>query len=129
MRKKLLTKETQKTNFFETTQRCMNIIAARRRLDLPIGGTIQSLQRLLNIDIDMAELRTDDYICAVMINGVLSNRVPRRLEEDDIAEEMRPVNYLGHKEHITFYHESFIADGNIMIFTDERIVTAKWKNR
>jgi len=127
--KSMKTDEKITSNFFATTQRCMNTVRAKKMTGHSVGGTVQSLERLLDINIDMAELRTDDYVCAVMLSSTLASKAPRKLEDEEIDEDLRPRNFIGHKENITFYVEPMLADGNIMIFTDERIITAKWKHR
>lgn len=130
MRPKKSNQTTESTaDFYNTVQRCMNTIGARKNQDLHVGGTLQSLERLLVIEVLSDELRTDDYICAVMLNDALSHRMPMNSEQEELDESMRPRNYLNHKEHITFYREPFVSDKNIIIFTDQRMIFAKWKNK
>jgi len=119
---------TEKETYFDNVKRCIQLIDARKRLGMPVGGTLQSLERLLKINVNCEDVHTDDYICAVMIDGFLAEAV-KPTEDPELSDEMRPATYLSTKEHITFYSERMLPANSIVIFTDQRVLYAKWKHQ
>lgn len=125
MRTKFQSTNVDMNSFFDSTQRILNSIRARRDNNIKLGGSLQQLSKLLECSINVEEISHDEYVCGVMIPSTKVYAIPLPDHFEEMSYEMKPKYFINYKADIAFFEERSLDVDQIVIFTPHRFVFAK----